>query len=170
MVPNHHVFRRGQWSVIKQDILQHRMLHRNHTFLVAPRIFPVPYALWDVQSLGCHSKFAQPISPMVATSVPGPHWLQEPTQSPVPLPSLMSPWFVQSHDLASHWPTPIGQPTHPLQDYWHIHAGTKWLTFCRWHFQVCFLQWKGLKFYSNFTEFVVKGGNVNKSVMVQVMV
>ena len=33
----------------------------------------------------------------------------------------------------------------------HVWHKTKWLPFCRWHFQMCFLGWKCLHFASTFT-------------------
>ena len=39
---------------------------------------------------------------------------------------------------------------------WHNGTGTKWLTFCRRHFQLHFLGWKPLYFDSNFAEIYYK--------------
>ena len=51
---------------------------------------------------------------------------------------------------------------------YHIEARTKWLPFCRWHFQINFV-WKLFSFYSNFTEVCPKGLIHNKPAIVQII-
>ena len=58
-----------------------------------------------------------------------------------------------SHYLSQCWPrslSPYGV-TRP-QMSWYIEAETKWPSFCRWPFQMYFLQWKYQNFNWNFTE------------------
>ena len=45
----------------------------------------------------------------------------------------------------------------------HTAAWTKWPTFCRWHFQVYFLEWKNID--QNSIKFVPKGPIGNKSII-----
>ena len=45
----------------------------------------------------------------------------------------------------------------------------KWLSFCRWHFQMHFPQWKLLYFDFDFTEFIAKGSINNNPSLFQMM-
>ena len=62
------------------------------------------------------------------------------------------------------WQVPV--LCHPVI---HIEAKTKWLPFCKQHFQLHFLEWKSPYLDKNFTEIVASGLIENKSALVQLM-
>ena len=65
--------------------------------------------------------------------------------------TIVSLWSLLWKGRKCHVYTPW-ELVHLCMKQKHIKAGTKWLPFCRQHFQMNFLQWKSLHFDSNFSE------------------
>ena len=73
------------------------------------------------------------------------------------------------HHLKQYWFSSMMHMYHQAAVNQHIEAETKWPPFCRWHFQMHFLEWKCMKFNKISHKFVSKGPITNIPTLVQIM-